>query len=109
DAAKTEQELNEETKQLFNTILEGMLDEFEIEADYLGAVYTVRAGYSPEGFKSMLLKIQANLNRKSNNHFSKANISTRRLGSIDKSLKKIKAPHNLLYNRDRYEEMRLKL
>ncbi|MDP8232901.1 MAG: M48 family metalloprotease [Candidatus Zophobacter franzmannii] len=109
DAAKTEQELNEETKQLFNTILEGMLDEFEIEADYLGAVYTVRAGYSPEGFKSMLLKIQANLNRKSNNHFSKANISTRRLGSIDKSLKKIKAPHNLLYLRDRYEEMRIKL
>jgi hypothetical protein len=109
DAAKTEQELNQEARSYFRLLIDGMLDEFEIEADYLGAVYTVRAGYSPEGFKSMLLKIQDNLSRATNNHFSKGNISTRRLGAIDKSINKINAPSNLLYLRDRFEEVKIRL
>ncbi len=109
DTQKLEQELTQETQRYFKMLLEGLLDDFEIEADHLGVIFAVRAGYSPDGFKSMLLKIQSQLKRASNKHFSKGNISSRRLGSIDKTINKIDPPANLLYHSRRYEEMKMKL
>ncbi len=109
DSDRIEKELTADTQKYFNLLVDGMLDEFEIEADYLGAIFTVRAGYSPDGYKSMLLKIQAQINDASNKHFSKGNISQRRLGAIDRSISKISPPANLLYHSRRYEEMMMQL
>jgi len=98
DLIKKMEELSFE---IFETIIQGRLDEYEEEADYLGMIYSLRAGYAPQGFISLLQRLVSS-NLLSNNEHYTPEMNKKRIEMMGRNLKKIDPPKGLLTNRDRY-------
>ncbi len=101
-------ELDEEAFKIFETIIQGRLDQYEEEADYIGMIYAVRAGYDPNVFLTLLNRLITQGNLSNNEHYT-AESNRMRIGKMSTNIRKIDYPSGLLTNRERYQSYMRKL
>lgn len=97
---KTEQELNDESFNIFQYLIQGRLSKYEQEADKLGLLFAVRAGYDPHALLSLLDRLISNPVPSNNEHYTKENLQNR-ITWITKNLQKKNYPTYLLRFPDR--------
>ncbi|MDD3050494.1 MAG: M48 family metallopeptidase [Candidatus Cloacimonetes bacterium] len=100
---ETEKELEEISFEIFESIIQGRLDEYEKEADYLAMKYTYNSGYNPFALKNILTRIK---NQQSNNQHYRSDIISSRLGWIADSAFEIR--FDTTNNKSRFAEMKLR-
>ncbi len=100
ELAKTEQELEDESFNIFEYLIQGRLTKYEEEADKLGLLFTARAGYDPHAILNLLERLVTNPIPSNNDHYTTENLRNR-IGWITKDLEKHNYPDNLLRFPDR--------
>ncbi len=95
-------DLEEESFRIYETLIEGRLDEYEEEADYLAMIYAARAGYDPQGLQVLLERLISSNSLSNNEHYT-VESNRMRINKINANLKKINYPGGLLINRERYQ------
>lgn len=80
-------ELEQEISDIYETLIQGRLDEYEEEADQLALCFMARAGYDPMAGNNLLLKLQATRYESNNQHYRRDSV-TQRLDWIKSSLAK---------------------
>jgi len=97
-----EKELEEDAFKIYETLIEGRLDQYEKEADRVGMIVAARAGYDPHGLLKMLDKIGRNTVKSNNQHY-RPDIITQRKGWVAEYLQKATFPKNLFHHEDRFK------
>jgi len=105
-----EAELENIALESYETIFNGRLAEYEEEADYLGMIYSLRAGYDYSKLLELLERLYALETESTNEHYSSQQIADR-ITALEENIKNIKISHKvlLLDKQYRWENMKEKL
>lgn len=96
------EELEDLSFSIYERLIEGRLDEYEEEADNLGMIYAIRAGYAPQGMISLLQRM-VSANVLSNNEHYRPEINQHRIERMTVNLRRMNVPDGLSNQRDRYQ------
>jgi len=72
-----EAELEREVEAMFETLIQGRLDEYEREADLAGLLYTARAGYNTSQSSILLQRMTTAGTVSNNDHYRQESVSAR--------------------------------
>jgi len=97
----TENEMEDLVLETYEQIAAGRLGAYENEADKIGLLYAIRAGFDPNEMLKLLDKMQNSEMQSNNEHYSKEQIISRKI-AIRKNLQKLRLPKKLIVNRERY-------
>ena len=101
DAKKLEAELENDLLNIYETLVEGRLDQYEQEADQLGMIYAARSGYDPLALDSVLKKLQ---NATCNNQHMRSEIVMKRIAWLNASKGRFRPIRNVRLNPERFYE-----
>lgn len=87
DAKAIEAELENDIMQMFESLIQGRLDEYELEADQLALIFMARSGYKPAAASALMSRLYGRGNESNNQHYRLESIATRVTG-IDNELRK---------------------
>lgn len=96
-----EEELEDDAFMIYETLNEGRLDQYEKEADQVGMIIAMRAGYDAKVLLNMLDKI-AKYSTKSNNQHYRPDIVTQRKRWATEFIRKTSFPDNLFLKTERF-------
>ncbi len=82
---ETESELEAEIYSMFETLIEGRLDQYEQEADRNGILYMARSGYNPQSAFELLQRLYQQSPKSNNQHYRPDSIRDR-LSVVKKSV-----------------------
>ena len=99
----TEKELEELSADIYETIVNGRLKKYEAEADRLGILYALRAGFNPNGMINLLERMENAKIVSNNEHYSPKEIE-KRIVRVKSDLRHLKIPRKTLVNRKRYKK-----
>jgi len=108
EAKATEEEMEKLAFEIYETIFNGRLAEYEKEADYLAMIFAARAGYDATQILSILERLVASESESTNEHYTADQLKTR-VDDIRVNLDRLILPENLFDHRLRWEEMALYL
>jgi hypothetical protein len=108
DVKELIEEMNQEAFKIFETLIQGRLDQYEEEADFLGMIYAVRAGYDPQVFLSLLNRLLSEGHLSNNEHYTQES-NKMRSEKMQRNIKKIDIPSGLLINSERYRSVMIRL
>jgi hypothetical protein len=74
---ETEAELEAEIFSMFETLIEGRLDQYEQEADRNGILYIARSGYNPQAAAELLQRLYQQSPKSNNQHYRPESIRDR--------------------------------
>ena len=98
-----EEELEELSFQIFETLINGRLEKYEKEADELAIIFASRAGYNGKEMLTLLNRLKTNSSQTTNEHYTQKQI-TDRLALIQKFLAKTNLPSDLFNQKARWEK-----
>ncbi len=96
------EELEDLSFSIYERLIEGRLDDYEEEADLLGMIYVIRAGYNPHGMISLLERM-ISTNALSNNEHYRPEINQHRIRRMTTNIKRMNVPDDLTSERNRYQ------
>ncbi|MCD4819841.1 MAG: M48 family metalloprotease [Candidatus Cloacimonetes bacterium] len=102
EISETELELEELTVNIYETIFQGRLKDFEDEADELALLYMIRAGYDQKAAISILKRLSVSKMSSDNEHYTHEQI-TERLKHLKSKINQSKKLR-LLINKRRFQE-----
>lgn len=108
ETKQAEAELEDEAFSMYETLFQGRLDAYEKEADTIGMLFAVRAGYNPSAMSSILIRLSTSGYKSNNQHYRK-DIMQMRLNWVDEELFKKKYPSDLLINQERWQKLSVNL
>jgi len=96
-----EAELEADIRQLYDTLIQGRLDEYEEEADLLGMLFTARSGYDPGVAPNLIARLLNTRYESNNQHYRRDSIRQRSvwIGQESARYKPGKLPYFLQENR----------
>lgn len=74
---EVEQELEQEIFKMFESLIQGRLDQYEREADYFAIMYMARAGYEPQASITLLNRLSRSGLESNNQHYRSQSIRER--------------------------------
>ena len=101
EETEIEDELEDLLLETYEQIAAGRLGAYENEADKLGLLYALRAGFDPNEMLNLLKKLQSSEINSNNEHYSKEQIISREK-AIRSELQKLRFPKKMLINRERF-------
>lgn len=105
----TEKELEQDMTDMFNDLIAGRLDKYELQADSLGLLYSARAGYDSGKVKDIFSRIYASQTVSNNEHYRKDSIMARlkAIGPVIDKYTELKL--NFFNHRDRWQKLKSNL
>ena len=97
-----EQEMEELSFQIFETLVNGRMEQYEKEADELAVIFASRAGYNGEELLTLLNRLKNNSSQTTNEHYTQKQI-TDRIGMMKDFLSRLDLPSDLFNNKTRWE------
>jgi len=97
-----EQEMEELSFQIFETLVNGRLEEYEKEADELAVIFASRAGYDGKALLTLLQRMK-NINSQSTNEHYTQNQIVDRISMTKNFLSRIELPSNLFNKKVRWQ------
>lgn len=97
------EEMEDLSFRVFETLIQGRLDQYEEEADFLAMIYAMRAGYAPWEMTFLLENRIASDIAANNAHYTRAG-SRQRVEKALENLEKMTIPHGLKTHRQRYKD-----
>jgi hypothetical protein len=103
DTKEIEAEMEELAFEIYETIFNGRLEEYEEEADFLAMIYSLRAGYQYRQLLNLLKKIYMADCESTNEHYTHDQIA-KRIDDLEKNKEKIDVSSNILFmdNQERF-------
>jgi Peptidase family M48/Bacterial SH3 domain len=98
-----EQEMEELSFQIFETLVNGRLEEYEEEADQLAVIFASRSGYNGKALLTLLNRLQINSSQTTNEHYTQDQI-TERITMVTTFLSQIDLPSNLFNKKARWKQ-----
>ncbi len=98
-----EAELEEDAFKIYETLIHGRLDAYELEADQMAILVTARAGYNANLMPKVLDRL-INNSVKSNNEHYRPDILVTRKKQVEKFLKSRPLPSNLMIHQERFDK-----
>ncbi|MDY6914746.1 MAG: M48 family metallopeptidase [Candidatus Cloacimonadota bacterium] len=102
---KMEEEMEELAFNIYQTVYNGRLAEYEEEADFIGAIYAARAGYNSSKMLKLLLRLQRNNSESTNQHYTQEQLA-QRYKWLKQNIKKINLESSYLENSFRWVKMK---
>ncbi len=96
-----EQEMEELCFSIYETIVNGRLQEYEKEADELAVLYTSRAGYDGRQMLILLQRLKHSSSKTNNEHYTQEQIEER-IERISKNLSSLPLGRDLFDHKDRW-------
>ncbi len=103
-AKEIEAELEEDLLSIYETLVEGRLDQYEQEADQLAMIYAARSGYDPIALGLVLQRLQG---ASCNNEHMRSEIVGKRVEWFNASKDKFSRIRGVQMNRERFMEKKL--
>ncbi len=98
-----EEEMEQLSFQIFETLINGRLAEYEKEADELAVIYASRAGYDGRSLLQLLNRLKSTASQSTNEHYTQNQISER-IQLVGSYLSRIELPNNLFKNKNRWNQ-----
>lgn len=102
-----EEELENDAFEIYETLIEGRLDQYEKEADQVGMIVAARAGYDAKVLLNLLDKIGYHTTKSNNQHY-RPDIVTQRKEWASSFISKSSFPDNLFIKKERFNKTVLK-
>lgn len=103
DTRELIEEMEELSFSIFERLIQGRLDEYEEEADLIGMIYAMRAGYAPQGMISLLERMISTGVLSNNEHYT-PDINKQRISKMTENLRRLSVPDGLSTQRARYQQ-----
>lgn len=100
---KVEDEMEQLSFEIFETLINGRLQQYEKEADELAIIYASRAGYNGRELLTLLERLKNNSSQSTNEHYTQEQI-IERIGMIRNFLAGIQLPTGLFSNQARWQQ-----
>lgn len=97
-----EEEMEQLSFEIFETLVEGRLEEYEKEADELAVIFSSRAGYNGREIVSILQRLKNNSSQSTNEHYTQDQIAERII-MIQNFLNHIDLPNGLFNHQTRWQ------
>jgi uncharacterized protein YraI len=98
-----EEEMEQLSFEIFETLVNGRLAEYEQEADELAVIYASRAGYDGKSLLQLLNRLKSSASQSTNEHYTQGQISDR-IQMVSSYLNRIQLPDNLFKKADRWNQ-----
>jgi len=98
-----EEEMEQLSFQIFETLINGRLAEYEKEADELAVIYASRAGYNGKSLLQLLNRLKSIESQSTNEHYTQNQISDR-IQLASHYLTRIELPDDLFKKTDRWNQ-----
>jgi len=103
DFQSVEQEMEELSFEIYETIVNGRLEEYEEEADELAVLYASRAGYDGRQILNLLMRLKHASAKTNNEHYTQSQIEER-IERISKNLSSLPVNGGLFDHKDRWNK-----
>lgn len=98
-----EDDLDQFALEAYETIFEGRLARYELDADRIGLIYTARSGYDPKALETMLVRLKKAKTKSTNEHYTALQIE-QRLAGIKVALNSIPSELNYFHFTERWQK-----
>ena len=98
-----EDDLDQFALNAYETIFEGRLARYELDADRIGLIYTARSGYDPKALETMLARLKKAKTKSTNEHYTTLQIEQRLMG-IKVALNSIPSELNYFHFTERWQK-----
>ncbi|MCF7793178.1 MAG: M48 family metalloprotease [Candidatus Cloacimonetes bacterium] len=98
-----EEEMEQLSFEIFETLVNGRLEQYEQEADQLAIIFASRAGYNGRELLTLLNRLKTSSSQTTNEHYTQKQIIDR-IGMIKNYLNSIQLSSNLFSNQNRWQK-----
>jgi hypothetical protein len=98
-----EDDLDQFALDAYETIFEGRLARYELDADRIGLIYTARSGYDPKALETLLVRLKKAKTKSTNEHYTALQIE-QRLAGIKVALNSIPSEPNYFHFTERWQK-----
>jgi predicted Zn-dependent protease len=103
DIKAVEEEMEQLSFEIFETLVNGRLEQYEKEADELAVIFASRAGYNGEALLTLLQRLRNKSSQTTNEHYTQDQICER-IDMLQNYMSRISLPSDLFNNKTRWQE-----